>query len=69
MYKKGDKMKRIQGYYDYLCKLEESAERNIKTAPNYFTELYESGSKDMAAFCKTEFERRFYNMLIPKKSK
>lgn len=69
MYKKGYKMKRIQGYYDFLCKVEQSCAKNIETAPTYYTELYESGAKDIVTLMRGEFERRFYNMLIPKKSK
>lgn len=59
MYKKGSKMKRIQGFYDFLCKMEKSCAGNVLTAPTYFAELYESGAKEVLTLCREEYERRF----------
>lgn len=60
-------MKRIKQYYDFLCKLENSCAANIKSAPTYGAELYESGAKEILSLCREEFERKF-DGFINKKS-
>lgn len=56
-------MKRIQGFYDFLCSFEQSCANNIKTAPTYAAELYESGGKEVLNLCRQEYERRFSGFL------